>query len=535
MNKKVLSILAAGALACGVAACVTSCDLFPSEGLEMKLSNDGTHYTVVGSGTCKDENVVIPSEYEGKPVTAIADRTFMNGKIKEVSIPDSVETVGKFAFYDCKDLDKVRFGKGVKRIETSAFYGCESMKSITLPNRLEALGACAFSDCEELIKVRLPDSAKLEEGVFSGCSDLTEFEVGASNENYRLIDGNLYSKDGKILVQYLASNTQTEFTVPEAVEEIAGYAFYDAENLQTVRMGDNVTKCGERAFEDCKKMTEITLSKKLCEIESATFIDCERLQSVVIPDSVEGIGFRAFGGCKSMESITIGTGLVRSMGEPFSDCDSLNAVHITDLNAWCKIEFYQGYDNPLYYAGNLYLNGELVTDLVFGEDVKEISAYAFVNYLHLKSVRLASDTAFNGAFSGCENLKSIVYDLYRGGHFSDYFPAYLYENIKHVGFTESEHDVTIPYGCFWGNGNLQSVEFPVSLVRVEENAFAKSADDRVTLERVFYRGDAEGWSKVVIENNNERLEEATVYFYSETQPEASGNYWRYVDGVPTVW
>ncbi len=535
MNKKILAILAAASLACGMAACFTSCDLFPSEGLEMKLSNDGTHYTVVGRGNCKDENIVIPSEYEGKPVTGIADYAFKDWGLKSVSIPGSVITIGTLAFYNCRELTRVNIGEGVEKIKPGAFYECKSLAKLTLPQSLQEIERYAFSDCEYITQVHIPNGTVLKEGVFSGCDRLTKLEVSTNNERYTLIDGNLYSKDGTVLFQYLASNTQTEFTVPDSVTEIDAYAFCDAKNLQAVYMGNNVTKLGYRAFERCSGLTEVALSENLESIETSTFYNCRKLESIVIPDSVKSLGYQAFENCEALQSIYIGNGMAQMSGEPFMGCDSLNAVHITDLNAWCKIEFYQDYDNPLYYAGNLYLNGELVTDLVFGEDVKKISAYAFANYLHLKSVRLASDTAFNGAFSGCENLESIVYDLYRGGHFSDYFPAYLYENIKHVGFTESEHDVTIPYGCFWGNGNLQSVELPVSLVRVEENAFAKSADDRVTLERVFYRGDAEGWSKVVIEKNNERLEEATVYFYSETQPESSGNYWRYVDGVPTVW
>ena len=71
---------------------------------------------------------------------------------------------------------------------------------------------------------------------------------------------------------------------------------------------------------------------------------------------------------------------VTSIGwNAFSGCSSLTAVHISDISAWCNIKFSDYYDNPLYYTDNLYLNGELVTELIIPEGVTSIGNYAFYN------------------------------------------------------------------------------------------------------------------------------------------------------------
>ena len=134
--------------------------------------------------------------------------------------------------------------------------------------------------------------------------------------------------------------------------------------------------------------------------------------SVVIPEkvtydskeySVTSIGERAFYECSGLTSITIPNS-VTSIGQyAFESCSGLTAVHITDLSAWCKIEFGYYNSNPTRYAHHLYLNGEEITNLVIPDDITSIGNYAFYGCSGLTSVTIPNSVTSigNWAFGKC--------------------------------------------------------------------------------------------------------------------------------------
>ena len=147
----------------------------------------------------------------------------------------------------------------------------------------------------------------------------------------------------------------------------------------------------------------------LTGLGKGAFRDCTGLTSVTIPDGVTGIGSSAFSGCSALTSVALPNSVTSIESDAFSGCSSLTAVYITDITAWCGIEFGSYYSNPLSYVHNLHLNGELVADLVIPDGVTSIGDYAFYCCYGLTSVTIGEGVTSIGerAFAGCIKLVEV--------------------------------------------------------------------------------------------------------------------------------
>lgn len=134
------------------------------------------------------------------------------------------------------------------------------------------------------------------------------------------------------------------------------------------------------------------------------------IKEVVIENGVTNISDYAFLGCTELISITIPSSVKWIGWLAFDNCTSLSAVYLSDIATWCDIYFHYNFENPLYYAGNLYLNGELVTELIIPETVTKIQPYAFNGCTSLTSVTIPSSVTSieTGAFGGCSALEEII-------------------------------------------------------------------------------------------------------------------------------
>ena len=138
---------------------------------------------------------------------------------------------------------------------------------------------------------------------------------------------------------------------------------------------------------------------------------------MTIPSGVTTIGDGAFANCSSLTSVYIGNSVTSIGSSAFYNCSGLTTVNISDLAAWCKINFGSASNNPLYYAHHLFLNGEEITDLVIPSNVEYINNYAFYNCTGLTSLSIPSSVTSIGfgyygdnAFYGCSNLATITVD-----------------------------------------------------------------------------------------------------------------------------
>ena len=347
--------------------------------------------------------------------------------LTSITIPEGVTSIGSSAFEGCSSLTSITIPEGVTSIGSYAFSGCRSLTSITIPESVTSIGSRAFYDCSSLTSITIPEGVtSIGYHAFFGCSSLTIYCEAASkpsgwdnswygncpvvwdcNNNEVADDGYIYAvidnlhyglKDGNATVVRQPSNISGEVMIASTVE-YKGITY-------------TVTSIGDYAFYDCSSLTSITIPEGVTSIGYYAFSDCISLTSITIPESVTSIGSSTFDGCRSLTSITIPESVTSIGDDAFYDCSSLEAVYITDLAAWCNISFDGYYANPLYYAHNLYLNDELVTELVIPERVTEIKSYAFRNCSSLKSITIPkSITSIDTyAFYNCTNLENVYYE-----------------------------------------------------------------------------------------------------------------------------
>ena len=196
-------------------------------------------------------------------------------------------------------------------------------------------------------------------------------------------------------------------TIPNSVTSIGESAFIYCDGLTSVTIPNSVSSIGRNAFYRCRGLTSVTIPNSVTSIGESAFYDCSGLKSVTIGNSVTSIGESAFHRCWGLTSVTIPNSVTSIGSQAFFDCSGLTSVHISDIAAWCNIDFDS---NPLSYAHHLYLNGEEVKDLVIPNSVKSIGESAFSGCSGLTSVTIPNSVKSIGdyTFSSCSGLTSVT-------------------------------------------------------------------------------------------------------------------------------
>lgn len=445
----------------------------------------------LGSGAFSGCSALTTVQF-GSGLASIPGALFEGTGLKTVTLPESVTSIGSWAFANCAKLEQVSFPAGLTSIDLSAFENCTALTAVTLPKRLTELGSAVFKNCSALKSVWIPKSLTdngLGDG-FKGCTALTDitFETGITKIADRQFDGSPIKS----------------ITIPGTVTTVGMSAFSDCANLTAIDLPSSVTEIDGHAFEKCTALTAVTLPKHLRRLDMEAFFGCTALKSVFIPlslqtasspfrnctaltdvtfedgrtelpdtllrgsgirqltvpQTVTKIGYSAFSGCTQLTAITLPAGLRELGSEAFKGCTALTGVALPDsltalgygvfrdCSALTAAEFPAGIAPVSWSSGSSMLrNCTSLRSVKLPKTVSSLGDYFFAGCTALEQIVLPDSVTEIGSnlFNGCTALTDVT----------------LSTNLQ-----------AIPENTFYGCVSLQKLVAPYAVTKIGKTAFA---------------------------------------------------------------
>ncbi|MBD5258504.1 MAG: leucine-rich repeat protein [Barnesiella sp.] len=270
------------------------------------------------------KTVLLPST-----LTSINDHAFYNTRIKNLTLPVSLKTLGANVFQNCTSLESIDMSEtNVTEIPQYAFSGCTALSTVGFPSALVSLGEKAFYN-SRITTVELPATVKsIGSNVFEGCKSLTSADL--SKTAITNIGNYTFSNCSKL----------TSVLLPKNITTIGIYAFQGTA-LPSFTMPETVTTLGSYAFYNCTALKTVDLSNsKLTSIQNSIFSGCTALTDIDFPKTITTLGKTIFSGCKALKTVDMSkTQLTSIPASTFSGLTALNTVKlpetVTTLGASC--------------------------------------------------------------------------------------------------------------------------------------------------------------------------------------------------------
>ena len=452
------------------------------------------------------ENIKIPDS-----VTVIGGEVFADcTNVKSIEIPKSAELVGDRTFLNCVNLEAIVIPEETTKIGEYSFYGCEKLKDIVIPEKVNKINDCAFANCAGLEDVTIPKSVTyIGNAAFSNCNNILNLRI-SDMEQWFEIDFFSASSNPMYYSQniYIAGEKVNEnFVIPQSVTSIQNYAFAGVKCLESITFPKNLKNIAtwafvgskftnlyisdlnawwsvesslhnnpmehaEHVYVDGKELTELVIPEGIEVIKPYLFLGCKSLKRVVFPEGVTTIGTGAFSDCENLQEITVSDKVKAIGSNAFSGCKKIEKLYIGSVSSWCRINFADSYSNPMIYAKNLYIKGQLLNGVLsVPSETKEINRYAFYGCNALEEVIIEDgvETISLYAFKECINLKKVTIPtsvtVIEGASFSEC------DNLDNVIIPESV--ITLGNGTFFGCDSLVNVVLPNSIKNISQNLFSE--------------------------------------------------------------
>lgn len=365
-------------------------------------------------------NITVPEFIDGHKVTEIGDYAFCsfvsdgeywNDVVQQsdsysfvnVTLPDTVEVIGKYAFAFNNRLVQIKLPDNVKKIGYCAFAECGSLKSVEIPQSLSVISDYIFVGCNI-------EQISLHDGVKAICQNAFNFSSINSSE-FSLPDSIEFIGENAF-----GNNNFTKISLPENTKELDS-AFCNSASLENVDFNENIESING-AFEGCTNLKSVYLPESLSELGADTFTDCVSLERVHISSNVYCVGENAFSGCEAITEFEWDAPVRNIEKNAFKGC-SISSFDFSDTDCVpngafqnsgitsAKIgENRESFEYKQTVGNYGFFGCENLNKVAVGGNVNEISTKAFANCPNLETVVIADsvEKISPDAFENSENV-----------------------------------------------------------------------------------------------------------------------------------
>ena len=395
---------------CAFARCASLTNIYVDRANPYYQSIDGVLYSGDGKTLLSYPTAKAYSSYPVASGTeTIGEYAFFHSKVQTVFLPDTVSTIGDYAFYYAGELSSINFPTALTSIGDSAFFACQSLTAVDIPATITQIGPSAWATC----------------------TSLPAITVAAENPNYTAVDGVLYTKDMTVLKVYPFAKSGVTFTVPDSVVELEAYAFAYT-GMQSIDGCVNLRAIGDSAFYSCTALKSLPDAPKLETIGERAFYSCKALTSLSFPDSMRSIGEYAFAWCTAVKTFDSGNGLQETGKYSVYYCTALTTVRLgSGMKTIGEYAFYKC---------------SRLANVDFGTSVREIGSCAFGGCSKITEIVLPDSVELveSAAFNRCSTAKTLV----------------LSQNLREIGAR-----------AFMGLKGISTLTIPDSVQKIGNSAF----------------------------------------------------------------
>ena len=337
-------------------------------------------------------------------------------RFKEIKIPDSVETIGNGAFYECRDLERIALPSALQTLSSVTFYNCTALSEVTFPASLKTIESSAFSGCRNLSEVKLPASlTAIQSSVFHLCINLKTVSYDGSLEQWSRI-----TADNDVLGYSCPSLVMSDYTAqfilvknafldpPPKTVTITKYTGTESTVILPSTINSwPVTKIGEDAFQDNTTITSVTIPASVTEIGSNAFAGCTNLTIVNYAGDWSNLTIQS--GNPAVED-AVNAQLFDFAFTPDNTAVIVNNYKCKGTAADVTIpSCYKG--KPVTAINNAAFPNSAVTSVTIPDSITSIPDAAFYNCGNLETIHIPVSVTFIGsyAFDSCPSSMTVTY------------------------------------------------------------------------------------------------------------------------------